>query len=75
MDEAYAHMGIGPKLMDLLIDRAKKADFSKIFVLTTKTADWFERFGFKSTNISEMPPKRREKWTEKRGSKILIRSL
>ncbi len=75
VDEAYAHMGIGPKLMDLLIDRAKKADFSKIFVLTTKTADWFERFGFKSTNISEMPQKRREKWTEKRGSKILIRSL
>lgn len=72
VDEAYAHMGIGPKLMELLIEKGQKADFDSLFVLTTQTADWFERFGFKSAEISELPLKRREKWTSKRGSKMML---
>ncbi|HOT62813.1 MAG TPA: GNAT family N-acetyltransferase, partial [Treponemataceae bacterium] len=72
VDEAYAHMGIGPKLMDLLIQRARDAGFASVFVLTTQTADWFERFGFKSADISLLPLNRREKWNPKRGSRLLI---
>jgi len=53
VDESYAHMGIGPRLMDLLMDRGKKAGFSGVFVLTTQTSDWFERFGFKMAEISQ----------------------
>jgi len=72
VDEAYAHMGIGPKLMDLLVARGKERGFRSLFVLTTQTADWFERFGFKSCEIDRLPLKRREKWTQKRGSRMLI---
>lgn len=72
VDEAYAHMGIGPKLMDLLIQRARDAGFASVFVLTTQTADWFERFGFKSADISLLPLNRREKWDPKRGSRLLF---
>lgn len=72
VDEAYAHMGIGPKLMDLLIQRARDAGFGSVFVLTTQTADWFERFGFKSADISLLPINRREKWDPKRGSRLLF---
>jgi amino-acid N-acetyltransferase len=72
VDEAYAHMGIGPKLMELLITRGKERGFRSLFVLTTQTADWFERFGFKSCEIDRLPSKRREKWTQKRGSRMLI---
>ena len=72
VDEAYAHMGIGPKLMDLLIDRARSNGFTSVFVLTTQTADWFERFGFKSCEIDRLPAKRKEKWSKKRGSRMLI---
>ncbi len=72
VDEAYAHMGIGPKIMELLIARGKSAGFSSIFVLTTQTADWFERFGFKSADIARLPAKRREKWDAKRGSRMLV---
>ena len=75
VDETYAHMGIGPKLMEVLISKAQMAQLSSIFVLTTKTADWFERFGFKKAEISAIPEKRREKWNEKRGSRVLIRVL
>lgn len=72
VDEAYTHMGIGPKLMDLLIAQARTAGFSAVFVLTTQTADWFERFGFKSCEIDLLPAKRKEKWSKKRGSRMLI---
>lgn len=72
VDEAYAHMGIGPKLMELLISQARTAGFSAVFVLTTQTADWFERFGFKSCEIDLLPAKRKEKWSKKRGSRMLI---
>ena len=75
VDDSYAHMGIGPKLMELLIERGKAAGFSALFVLTTQTADWFERFGFESAEIDLMPAKRREKWTQKRGSRLLIRKF
>lgn len=72
VDEAYTHMGIGPKLMELLIAQARTAGFSAVFVLTTQTADWFERFGFKSCEIDLLPAKRKEKWSKKRGSRMLI---
>lgn len=75
VDESYAHMGIGPKLMELLIARGKEAGFKSVFVLTTQTADWFERFGFKSAEIDQLPAKRREKWTQNRGSRMLTRKF
>jgi amino-acid N-acetyltransferase len=65
VDEAYAHMGIG----------RKEAGFRSLFVLTTQTADWFERFGFKSANIDSLPAKRKGKWTQKRGSRMLVRDF
>ena len=75
VDESYAHMGIGPKLMNVLIERAKIAKFDKVFVLTTQTADWFERFGFKTAEITILPAKRKAKWTPNRGSRMLILDL
>ena len=75
VDEAYKHMGIGPKIMELLIDRGKSAGFRMIFVLTTQTADWFEKFGFKPAEIDILPPQRREKWNPERGSKPLVLDL
>ncbi len=75
VDESYAHMGIGPKMMELLIARGKSAGFHAIFVLTTQTADWFEKFGFKSADISRLPAQRRDKWDSRRGSRMLILEL
>ncbi len=75
VDEAYAHMGIGPKLMDLLIRKGQSTGMRKIFVLTTQTADWFERFGFKNADVASLPEKRKAKWTPERGSRVLVREL
>lgn len=70
VDENYAHMGIGPKLMDNLIEQAVQAEASSIFIMTTQTADWFERLGFEEDTIESLPEERRAIWTPSRGSKV-----
>lgn len=75
VDENCAHMGIGPKLLSYLIKRAKEKQLTSLFVLTTRTLDWFETQGFTPSDISTLPDKRKAKWTDKRGSKILRLSL
>ncbi|ULQ58780.1 amino-acid N-acetyltransferase [Brucepastera parasyntrophica] len=65
VDEAYAHMGIGPKMMERLIEQGKKAGLTTLFVLTTQASDWFERFGFRPADIAYMPEERRKNGMEK----------
>lgn len=71
VDESCAHIGVGPKIMDYLISRAKQLSLDSVFVLTTQTTDWFESLGFKSDDISTLPEKRRQLWSPTRGSKLL----
>ena len=70
VDENYAHMGIGPKLMDNLIEQAMEGQATSIFIMTTQTADWFEQLGFVEDSIESLPEARRKLWTPRRGSKV-----
>ena len=70
VDENYAHMGIGPKLMDNLIEQAAQADAASIFIMTTQTADWFEQLGFVEDSIDSLPQERQKLWTPQRNSKV-----
>lgn len=69
--ESCSHIGVGPKMIDYLIKRAKESGAKEVFLLTTKTADWFERLGFVFSDISTIPEKRRKIWSPERGSKVL----
>lgn len=70
VDENYAHMGIGPKLMDNLIDQAEQAQSESIFIMTTQAIDWFEQLGFEEDVIDSLPAERRKLWTPERNSKV-----
>jgi amino-acid N-acetyltransferase len=70
VDESCTNIGIGPKLIEYLIDRAKKEKLASIFILTTQASDWFENLGFTADDISSMPEKRKEVWSPLRGSKL-----
>ncbi len=70
VDETCAHIGIGPKIISYLIDRANSRKIASVFVLTTQTSDWFEKLGFVHDDISSLPEKRRELWTPVRNSKV-----
>ncbi len=71
VDKSCSHLGVGPKLIDCLVKRAKDNHAKGIFLLTTQTADWFEHLGFVQSDISTLPQQRRNIWTPKRGSLVL----
>lgn len=71
VDESCSHIGIGPKLVHYLIEKAKQMNLKSVFVLTTQTADWFEQLGFTVSTVESLPDERRKKWTPERGSKVL----
>jgi amino-acid N-acetyltransferase len=70
VDENDAHRGIGPKLMDNLIEQAVQAEATSIFIMTTQTADWFENLGFEESDLTTIPEERRKLWDSRRGSKV-----
>ncbi len=70
VDENYAHMGIGPKLMENLINEAEGAQATSIFIMTTQAADWFEHLGFEQDDLDSLPSKRKALWTPERNSKV-----
>ncbi len=70
VDETCAHIGIGPKMIEHLINKAKAINLKSIFILTTQTADWFESQGFVPDTVDSLPDKRKEKWNPERGSKV-----
>lgn len=70
VDESCAHIGIGPKMIEYLISKAKTINLESVFILTTKTADWFESQGFNADTVESLPEKRRQSWNPERGSKV-----
>lgn len=70
VDQAFAHMGIGPKLIDQLIKNAREKKVSSIFIMTTQAADWFEKLGFVQDSVDSLPQERRAIWTKERNSKV-----
>ena len=69
-DPYYADMGLGRRIVRYLIDRAKKQGFKRVFVLTTRTQDWFESLGFCETTPETLPEKKRRQYDQNRNSKV-----
>jgi amino-acid N-acetyltransferase len=74
-DPAYADMGLGRKIVHFLIERAKKQGLHRVFVLTTRTHDWFESLGFKESTVESLPEKKRKVYNQNRKSKIFALEL
>lgn len=70
VDEAYNNMGIGPKIIEQLLEKAKSLKVKSVFILTTQASDWFEKMGFTEDKIESIPEERRAKWTVKRNSQV-----
>jgi len=68
-DGDYAELGLGRRIVRFLIERAGKRNLRRVFVLTTRTHDWFELLGFREAAISSLPEKKRRLYDERRKSK------
>jgi amino-acid N-acetyltransferase len=71
----YSHLSMGRKILSYLIDKAAKMGISRVFVLTTRTLDWFERLGFVETNLESLPARRRQTYNPARKSRIFALDL
>ncbi|KAM2554333.1 hypothetical protein TB2_018462 [Malus domestica] len=67
--------GQGDKLLDYIEKKASSLGLEKLFVLTTRTADWFVRRGFSQCSIESIPERRRTKIILSRKSKYYTKHL
>lgn len=70
VDPSYGNMGVGPKLINYLLDKARAQKIASVFVMTTQTADFFEKLGFAPDSIESIPAERKALWSPERGSKV-----
>jgi amino-acid N-acetyltransferase len=74
-DPLYANMGLGRKIVSCLIDRAEKKGLRRVFVLTTRTQDWFETLGFREAAVGSLPEGKRRLYDRERNSKVFALDL
>ncbi|CAK9136036.1 unnamed protein product [Ilex paraguariensis] len=67
--------GQGDKLLDYIEKKASSLGLQMLFLLTTRTADWFVRRGFTECSIDSIPEERRKKINLSRRSKYYTKQL
>ncbi|KAE7999733.1 hypothetical protein FH972_004138 [Carpinus fangiana] len=67
--------GQGDKLLDYIEKKASSLGLDRLFLLTTRTADWFVRRGFSECSIASIPEKKRRKINLSRKSKYYMKKL
>ncbi|GAB4846883.1 Probable amino-acid acetyltransferase nags1, chloroplastic [Ancistrocladus abbreviatus] len=67
--------GQGDKLLDYLEKKASSLGLNMLFLLTTRTADWFVRRGFSECSIDYLPEQKRKKINLSRRSKYYMKKL
>nr|XP_043632566.1 probable amino-acid acetyltransferase NAGS2, chloroplastic [Erigeron canadensis] len=67
--------GQGDKLLDYIEKKASSIGLQRLFLLTTRTADWFVRRGFSECSIEYIPEERRKRINLSRGSKYYMKQL
>lgn len=69
------NQGEGARLLQHLEQRARAAGMQHLFVLTTRTAHWFLKRGFRAARPEELPPSRRAHYDASRNSHVYFKSL
>jgi amino-acid N-acetyltransferase len=76
VDPSYGHQGIGQKLMRFVEDKARELGLSELIALSTQTFSFFElKGGFVEGTLDDLPQERRDKYSQSRNSKVLIKKL
>ena len=67
--------GDGERLLKHIETRARLAGFDRLFVLTTRTAHWFMKRGFRTASVDDLPKDRQHMYNWQRKSLVLIKKL
>lgn len=71
----YRDQGRGDQLLQHLEQQCKNKKIEKLFILTTRTAHWFQERGFAKVNIDDLPVERRKLYNYQRNSKVFSKTL
>ena len=71
----FAGMNLGRRIVDYLIEKARKRNMARVFVLTTCTHDWFESLGFSEAPVDSLPQEKRQAYDQNRKSKVFALDL
>ncbi|PWA78447.1 N-acetyl-l-glutamate synthase 1 [Artemisia annua] len=67
--------GQGDKLLEYIEKKASANGLRTLFLLTTRTEDWFVRRGYSECSIESIPDERRKRINRSRGSKCYMKQL
>ncbi len=71
----YRHGGRGDELLERIEGRARALGLKTLFVLTTRTAHWFQERGFVASGVERLPAARASFYNYQRNSKIFEKAL
>src|SRR6185436_42822 len=71
----YGHLSMGRKIVSYLIEKAARVGMTRVFVLTTRTVDWFEQLGFVEASLESLPQAKRDAYNHARKSRIFAIDL
>jgi amino-acid N-acetyltransferase len=73
--DEYRNEGRGDTLLDYITRQARARHINRLFVLTTRTAHWFQERGFAAAPIDELPVARQQLYNLQRRSKVFIKPI
>ncbi len=72
VDKRFSQLGIGEKLVQYQLYRARSRDLRSVVALTTAASDWFEKLGFVHGSLSNLPEARKRRYDEYRRPRVLV---
>ena len=67
--------GRGERLLQFCEEEASRLGITSLFVLTTRTAHWFVERGYVESDVSALPPAKKQLYNYQRRSKVFIKPL
>ncbi|CBL45551.1 GCN5-related N-acetyltransferase aspartokinase superfamily [gamma proteobacterium HdN1] len=71
----YRHGLRGDGLLDFVERQALRLGINQLFVLTTRTAHWFQERGFIESEVEALPQPKQSLYNYQRRSKVFVKSL
>jgi amino-acid N-acetyltransferase len=71
----YRKLGRGDALLKYVERHARSLGIKRLFVLTTRTAHWFQERGFVAAEIQDLPVRKQSMYNYQRRSKVFIKAI
>jgi len=71
----HRNYGRGDSLLRHVEYQARQRGIRRLFLLSTRTGQWFEERGFQETGVDQLPQRKQELYNFERRSKIYVKNL